>query len=80
MEEKIIVQLCEGESNRNRCSNCKQSIPKDIQRLKIKVGINWNTGDSAFKSICGHCLLEYAEQIDKIKIKNWISEKVSKAI
>ena len=55
--------------NRQRCTVCQESIPKDVQRLSFRYKNAWQRNN--FIRICAKCLLAFGKEIEIEPIKAW---------
>jgi len=66
-----------ADNNRQKCSICGRTIPKNVHRVSFYYNTQWGGSN---KRICGMCILELAEHIDKESIKEWKNKIMVKRI
>jgi len=77
----IIRWLHKHDDNRQRCTLCKNSIPKDVMRVSFYYSNGY--GGSSAKRICGLCLIKLSEEIKRLnekEINEWIKKLTIKSI
>jgi hypothetical protein len=62
-----------AENNRQMCSICGRTIPKDVQRISLSYRSRYGTG---YKRICGLCILTYSRKVNKKPLKKWMDKLI----
>jgi len=66
-----------ADSNRQKCSICGRTIPKFVERVSFGFSTQWGY---SHKRICGLCILQLADNIDKKRINEWKDSLLVKKI
>jgi len=72
MSERYKNELDIAENNRQRCTICGRSIPKNVDRFNFSYRTQW--GCSHFR-ICSYCLEQLYLVINKKPLEEW-KEKI----
>jgi hypothetical protein len=75
MNYKDVLE--KAETNRQQCSLCGRCIPSHIPRISF--GYRSAYGSSN-KRLCGLCIIELSEHINKEDIEDWKNKIIIKAI
>ncbi len=67
--EKCKGELKKGENDKQKCSMCGRWIPKEVERISLSYYGSY--GGNNHKRICGLCLSQLYEVLDKKAVENW---------
>ena len=74
---EVKDKLVTAENGRQICSFCGRAIPKDVQRISFGYSTRYGSSN---KRVCGLCILQLADELDKKPIKKWKEKLVVKEL